>query len=209
MDLRTLLLLLLRKKWREKKEVKVEVKREEATESQKSNRKIKKKQKEKDKKTTDDDQIYKQNIITGDTALHLAAEGGHVKCVHLLFLLEAKLENKNRVGSTVLHRAVSMNRLEVVNFLLDHGANLSATNKIGNTPLHCASYCGYLDIAAALLKYGAFKDIHKKNKVEMTPLDYAKKTSMQQLLLNFKPADDSLGRFDRKLSLDSDIKSNF
>lgn len=120
-----------------------------------------------------------------DYPLHVAAEGGFVETVKLLFFVGkegANTENKNRLGNTALHRAISHGHLDVVNELLTRGANIHTANKIGNTALHIASYCGHLEIAARLLEEGAAKDIKIPNKVNMTPLDYAKKVEMKKIL---------------------------
>jgi len=124
-----------------------------------------------------------------DYPLHLAAQGGHVEAVNLLFFLEANLENKNRWGSTALHRAVSTGHLEVVEELLKLGSTWNAVNRIGNTPLHVAAFCGHLEIARVLLNHGAHQGVYIKNRVEMTPWDYAKKKPMQNLFLNYQPGD--------------------
>jgi len=136
-----------------------------------------------------DDPIYKHAIVTGDCALHKAAQNGHVEAVNLLFLSDAQLENKDRLGSTALHRAVSHNQIAVVRKLLEPGldADLFARNNIGNTPIHIASYCGYLEIAKVLLEHGAYRLKDTPNRVGMTPLDYARKAAMHDLIQNYRP----------------------
>lgn len=136
-----------------------------------------------------DDPIYKHAIVTGDFALHKAAQNGHVEAVNLLYLSMAKIDNKDRLGSTALHRAVSHNQPAVVRELLKPGydADTFARNNIGNTPLHIAAYCGYTDIARILLEAGASRGKDMPNRVGMTPLDYARKAAMRELIANYRP----------------------
>src|SRR5689334_5914958 len=82
-----------------------------------------------------------------------------------------------RIGSTALHTAVSHQHLESVRELIKLGAKVSALNNMGNTPIHCAAYTGNVEIMEILLTNGGTRFIHAKNKVEMTPLDYARKVS--------------------------------
>lgn len=113
-----------------------------------------------------DDPKYANIVVSGDGALHKAAEKGHVEVVKLLFFLSADLELQNRLGSTALHRAVSNNRLETVQFLLSKGARIDASNCAGNTPLHCAAYAGHVAVMRTLLENGANKIIGKTNKAK-------------------------------------------
>lgn len=123
-------------------------------------------------------------VKTGDYPLHMAAEAGKVDTVNLL-LDAANPEYKNLIGSTALHRAAAQNHPDVVKELLTLGASLHATNKIGNTALHIASYCGYLDVAKVLLDSGASSQLSVQNKVAMTPMDYARKLAMKDLLTSY------------------------
>lgn len=143
--------------------------------------------------------------VSGDTPLHVAAEAGQTQALELLFFLDANLEATNKVGSTPLHRAVSAEKIEVVKMLLRKGANIHAKNKIGNTSLHLAAYVGNLEIAKELLRWGAYIHIHTKNKVEMTPLDYARKLSMQELFLNFRP-EQAMSQRSLKATMNQDPK---
>lgn len=124
------------------------------------------------------------NIITGNYPLHMAAENGHTEMITFLFHMEANLENKNKIGSTALHTAVSHQHLESVRELIKLGAKVSALNNMGNTPIHCAAYTGNVEIMETLLANGGTRFIHAKNKVEMTPMDYARKKQMADFLTN-------------------------
>lgn len=141
--------------------------------------------------------MMKDVIITEDYPLHMAAENGHVKICELLFYLDAKLENRNRMGSTALHRAVSAQKIDVVKWLLEKKCDIMAKNNIGNYALHIASYMGNVEIARLLLEAGAHRQIRTANRVEMSPLDYARKAGMIELLTRWRP-DGSWGHTDSK-----------
>lgn len=124
------------------------------------------------------------NYNPGGYPLHMAAEAGHTETVKLLFFVGkegATPDKKDSLGSTALHRAVSFKHIDVVKQLLERGADVHATNKIGNTPLHIAAYTGAVDIAKVLLAAGADKDANLQNKVNMSPVDYAKKVELKQI----------------------------
>lgn len=125
---------------------------------------------------------FKDVIITGDTAVHKAAENGHTEAVKLLFFLQADIEIKNKMGSTPLHRAVSMGRLSTVEFLLSKGAKVDAMNNAGNTALHCACYTGNAAISSLLLEAGGYRITDRTNRAGMTPVDYARKPPVKEAL---------------------------
>ena len=133
--------------------------------------------------------MFRDIPITEDTALHKAAEKGHLPAVDLLFYAEADIEAKNRLGSTPLHRAVSAKQPEVVAALLKHGARLEAVNAIGNTALHIASYQGDLEMAQLLIthaKHEAYRAVVAVNQAGVTPIDYARKKQMHTLLSSYR-----------------------
>lgn len=138
---------------------------------------------------TPDDPEYRHQIATGDYPLHRAAQNGHLEVAQLLYLSDAKLDNKDRIGSTALHRAVANHQVAMVQLLLSWHAEVQARNNIGNTPLHVAAYVGDLEICKILLDAGSQRLVMSPNRVNMTPLDYARKASVQELLSKYtRPA---------------------
>ena len=137
------------------------------------------------------DSVYKDLILTHDSALHKAAGKGHVEALEVLVQLEADLEARNLLGSTPLHRATSSRHLPAVRCLLTHGARLDAANAIGNSPLHVASYLGDVDLAQCLLthaKHEAYRLVVARNAAGLSPIDYARKKPMHALLSSHRLA---------------------
>jgi ankyrin repeat protein len=83
------------------------------------------------------------NAAQGDglSALHLAAQGGHLEIAKLLIDARANVEAETRIGAyTPLHLASGGARTPVVRALLDAGANTGAVSSTtGATALHLAA----------------------------------------------------------------------
>ncbi|XP_049793658.1 poly [ADP-ribose] polymerase tankyrase-1-like [Schistocerca nitens] len=92
---------------------------------------------------------------SGWTALHWAAQWGHVEAVRRLVQGGAELDARDNCQSTPMHLAAFSGHATVVKMLAASSADPNARNQWGATPLHCAAYCGYADVAAALLEVGA------------------------------------------------------
>ncbi|KAI9924577.1 hypothetical protein MW887_006850 [Aspergillus wentii] len=83
-----------------------------------------------------------QNLITGNTALHLAVEYKQPRI--LLFLLEkgASMNLFNRQGLTPLQLAAKTDNCEALSLLLDRGAQVEARSLSGSRALHIAALEG-------------------------------------------------------------------
>lgn len=100
------------------------------------------------------------DIDSGDrcesSALHYAAEKGHLGIAELLVARGALVNVTNMWEKTPLHSACNNGQLEVVKFLVDNGARIEATsNKKRFTPLHLASQYDHLAVAKYLVENGA------------------------------------------------------
>jgi cytohesin len=88
------------------------------------------------------------------TALHLAAQMGHVGLVKLLISSGANANAVSKTyGETPLHLAVTSANAEVVKLLVENGADVHwATYHAGETALHLASSRGLNEVVMILLE---------------------------------------------------------
>ena len=100
-------------------------------------------------------------VSSNETALHKAAEGGHLAVVRYLVEQGADLELKNRYDSTALLAAASRGDLAMVKVLVGAGADLEAASSNepssydGFTALHWAVEGGHLAMVKVLVGAGA------------------------------------------------------
>ena len=97
----------------------------------------------------------------GCTALHRAAEGGHVKVIRELITGGIFANVQANDGSTPLHSAAGEGKLEAVHELLRLGGKASMTKVAGTygTPLHQAALGGHRKVMSVLLDEGCPIDV--------------------------------------------------
>lgn len=113
---------------------------------------------------------------TGQTALHVASQYGHLQVVRALLRYKADCYLQDSRGWTALHCAAFENREDVMLELCrQRHIDFCATNEDDNTPLHYFARTPYssakVDILKAFLSGGA--DINAKNTFQETPLHQA------------------------------------
>uniref|UniRef100_A0A8R1TVW6 ANK_REP_REGION domain-containing protein n=1 Tax=Onchocerca volvulus TaxID=6282 RepID=A0A8R1TVW6_ONCVO len=107
-----------------------------------------------------------------DTALTLAATGGHDSLVELLITRGADIEHKDKKGFTPIILAATGGHANVVELLLNHGANIEAqSDRTKDTALSLACSGGRKEVVELLLKRGANKE--HRNVSDYTPLSLA------------------------------------
>ena len=91
------------------------------------------------------------------TALHLAAAGGHARCVTALLAAGASPLCRTRHGTAPQHLAAEGGHAEALHILLRHGADANADSMptCQWTPLFYAAAHGHLDAVRVLLDHGA------------------------------------------------------
>jgi len=112
--------------------------------------------------------VMAANFSMFRTALHRAAEGGHVETARLLIPQTSDVNRPDRAGLTVLHLAVSAGAIEIVRMLLKAGADVGAKARGKLLALHYAARNGNVEIVQALLDAGAKVDA--RNDDSETPL---------------------------------------
>lgn len=95
----------------------------------------------------------------GRTALHEAAELGHVHIAKLLLAAGAAVDAGSGSGAgTPLQVAARQGHADMVSLLLSAGACTEPTDSVGLTPLMCAAICSQPHIVRLLLQAGASVD---------------------------------------------------
>ncbi|KAM7184541.1 hypothetical protein V8F20_012187 [Naviculisporaceae sp. PSN 640] len=87
----------------------------------------------------------------GRTALHRAAEYGHMQMVKLLVTKGAKVNHRCSFGDTALNWAVKGANLDMARYLLDQGADPNLPDNRNSTPLWWAVIRGYKEMVTLLL----------------------------------------------------------
>ena len=98
----------------------------------------------------------------GKTALHRAAQGGHLATARLLLSKGANVNAKDNRKEIPLHTAATYGHRELIQLLLKNGADINAKDRHNKTALYTAAANGYEGIVRLLLEKGA--DINAKNK---------------------------------------------
>jgi ankyrin repeat protein len=72
--------------------------------------------------------------FSGYTALHWAADGGHVDCVKFLLNKGCRIDDQTEEGDTPLHVAYMFTHRKLIKYLLKSGADPTLKNDSGQTP---------------------------------------------------------------------------
>ncbi|KAK7118920.1 hypothetical protein R3I94_022435 [Phoxinus phoxinus] len=94
----------------------------------------------------------------GNTALMLAAAGGHEPLVRFLLRKGASVDLRNQHGWTPLMQAARFGHVTVAHLLLENGAEINGRNRLGASVLTIAARGGHAQLAKLLLENGAFVD---------------------------------------------------
>jgi ankyrin repeat protein len=89
--------------------------------------------------------------IMGDTALQIAAQGGHAEVVQLLLEAQTLVDAASPDGCTALHTAAYRGYPAVVKLLMDAGAAVDAAVSDGCTALQYAVWQGHTAVVQLLV----------------------------------------------------------
>lgn len=101
---------------------------------------------------------------TGRTALHYAAEGGHISCIECLLNHGMNIDVGDRNKWTPLHYAASVNQFAAVKRLVDRGADIDAETIAKYTPISLAAEDGYNKIVEFLESAKSHKLLNASSK---------------------------------------------
>ena len=117
-------------------------------------------------------------IISGDTALHIAAQNGNEEMAKLLIRSGSNINESNKGSQTPIHKAAFEGRDKIVNLLIQNGANVntviqSSGSFNGMTPADLALKNNKIKTVALLRRYGGVTEkelIILKTKKQKTKL---------------------------------------
>ena len=103
---------------------------------------------------------YRDNTMSHNTALHMAAANGHLKIVEMLIKVEALNPNiQNDSGNTALHYACLNGHLEVVKLFVDYKkCDKNIKNETGRIALEDALQTQHTEIAEILAPVSTLED---------------------------------------------------
>ncbi|MDE2658173.1 MAG: ankyrin repeat domain-containing protein, partial [Verrucomicrobiota bacterium] len=84
---------------------------------------------------------------TGKTALHYAAEYGHLEIAKLLLANGANVNRRDDDKATPLYFAAVGGFVDVARLLLDYGADINARDKAKESPMDGAVFFGHMNVA--------------------------------------------------------------
>jgi len=84
---------------------------------------------------------------TGKTALHYAAEYGHLEIAELLLANGANVNRRDDDKATPLYFAAVGGFVDVARLLLDYGADINARDKARESPMDGAVFFGHMNVA--------------------------------------------------------------
>ena len=101
----------------------------------------------------------------GWSAIHWAAEEGHLEIVRLLLNEGANINAVSSYGTSPLHCAANGGQKNIVSLLLQQGADPLKSTCHGWTPLHHAAFMGYSYVVRSLLEDGRVRSsaFHQDN----------------------------------------------
>ena len=128
--------------------------------------------------------ILTSRTDSGNTALHLASEAGHLSLVKYLVEEERDyLSALNSENETPLHLAARNGRDYLVTYFVGKGCNINAATANGATCLHVACENGHYTTVECLLKNGA--EVNVVNSADQTPLHIASSRGQTEIVKLF------------------------
>ena len=112
--------------------------------------------------------LTSQDLITGETLLHVALKHGSFDLVKQTIESGSNLNAQDVEGWTALHWAAGKGRKECLELLIKNGAKIEAQDKNGLTALHYAAHNRFDDCVQLLTKMGGSMKAQDEN--DLKPL---------------------------------------
>lgn len=112
------------------------------------------------------------------TAIHFAAQEGHVECVQALLDAGCNVNATIGSGDTPLHLAASGGHSQATKFLIEKGASLTAKNSDGILPIHTSASHNSSETLKVLIDSGA--DVLAVTEAGWTPIHIAASNGADQ-----------------------------
>ncbi|XP_052278022.1 death-associated protein kinase 1-like isoform X2 [Dreissena polymorpha] len=107
----------------------------------------------------------------GETAVHMAAGGGHTEVIRFLQSKGAEIGALDKHGDSAVYWAARQGHVDVISYLHEEGVPLDTQNKSGETSLHVASRYGHLAVIEYLVTAGV--ELNNQDNLGETALHYA------------------------------------
>ena len=117
------------------------------------------------------------------TALHFAANEGHLEIILELLSKNVNVFGKSCLGRTALHLASIRSNLSVIKALINSGIDINSQDNDFYTCLHYASENGHKEVVEFLIKNKP--DVNLKNHQGNTAFDCALNSEIQDLFHKF------------------------
>lgn len=96
--------------------------------------------------------------VNNDTALHAAAQEGHLEAAKALILCGADAI-EDCEGVLPIHCAANSGNTDLIELCLNHGMSVNSADDFGGTPLHYAAHNGHVKAVIFLLAHGAYINV--------------------------------------------------
>ncbi|BFY96992.1 hypothetical protein BsWGS_00032 [Bradybaena similaris] len=107
----------------------------------------------------------------GETAVHMAASGGHVEVLKFLINKGVDISIKDKQGDSAVYWAARQGHTEIIKCLVEAGVSINTQNKSGETALHVAARYGHTSTVQYLCSIDA--NINLFDNLGETPLHCA------------------------------------
>ncbi|KAL3866656.1 hypothetical protein ACJMK2_043939 [Sinanodonta woodiana] len=107
----------------------------------------------------------------GETAIHMAASGGHTEVIRFLQSKGVDISIKDKHGDSAVYWAARQGHVDVMKYLYEEGISMDTQNKSGEAAIHVAARYGHASVIDFLCFCGS--DINLRDNLDETALHNA------------------------------------